>query len=66
MENLIKYREKHPRCKYCKYKRYVNNTLCGVSYVECILKDRLLNDIILWNLKGMFCRWYKPKEVHEL
>ena len=66
MENLMKYRQTHPRCKYCKYKRYVNNTLCGTGFFKCELKDKVLFDTLFWNIKGIFCKWYQAKEIYEL
>ena len=66
MKNVMEYRQTHPRCKYCKYKHYVSNPLCGTGIFRCELKDKALFDTLFWNIKGIFCKWYRAKEIYEL
>lgn len=61
--HLLDYRNKHPRCKYCKYhKNEVKGMMLGIpNYWVCKLKDKMLNDWF-WDLKGWHCKWFKPEE----
>lgn len=62
---VLKYREKHPRCRYCLFKKHITPPMgncCG--YNKCILKDRRLTewDFIFWIWQGCFCKWFKARE----
>lgn len=63
---VLKYRKKHPRCRYCKFFKYINTPIGIESYPKCVLKDKVLFDfnllLFLYDLQGCFCKWFKPKE----
>lgn len=59
-QNIREYREKHPRCKYCKYERLVMG-ITSYSYYRCELKDKYIGSLKS-DWKGIFCKWFKPKE----
>lgn len=59
-QNIKEYREKHPRCKYCKYERLVMG-ISPYSYYRCELKDKYISSLKS-DWKGIFCKWFKPKE----
>lgn len=54
-ENIIKYRTKHKRCKWCKYYHIVipPYNICP-SYYECVLKDKIIN----FDICAIPCRYY--------
>lgn len=54
---IIDYRKKHPRCRYCKYKHYVEHVYIGIFYNECILKDKIINNYL--GIAGIFCKWFE-------
>ena len=62
-EKMKKYREVHPKCKWCKYYRYrsPSSKILGLEvgdYEECILKDKIIY-FVNWN---HFCKYYELKE----
>lgn len=58
MDTLIKeYRTKHKKCKWCKYKEYINPDMC-YPYDKCILKDKVIN----YDYHAIFCKYYTLKE----
>ena len=65
---VLSYRKKHPRCRYCKFKKIIVPDYFGrqYSYHKCILKDKVLIEYLicdfLSNIQGCFCRWFKTKE----
>lgn len=63
-ENILSYRRRHPRCKYCLYSKIVSKGLMlGIpEYYVCKVKDKVLDDDFFWNLRGCFCKWFKPEE----
>ena len=66
MDKVVEYRKKHPRCRYCKYKKCIPTpgyiTLSS-HYFKCFLKDKYLdNGSLFWDLKGCFCKWFEPEE----
>ncbi len=64
--NLMIYRRKHKRCRYCKYNGYIGYGDLRV-YNWCNAKDKHKYEwmILLFmnNIQGCFCDVYKPKEV---
>ena len=58
---VFKYRQTHPKCKYCKYLKYViphvNIGICG--YYECKAKDIQINYI---SIPRLLCQCYVVKE----
>ena len=65
---FLAYRKKHPRCRYCIFRRRVTAPLefGGRGYNECILKDKPLRTYYLspfLELQGVFCKWFQPREV---
>lgn len=63
MDNkIIEYRNKHPRCRYCKYfKRRITPVLS--DYCECVLKDKLVKEEYLLDIRGIFCKWFEVGDV---
>lgn len=60
MQNkIISYRSKHPRCRYCKYKHYVNHEYIGIFYNECILKDKIIKHWFYGSIAGIFCKYFE-------
>ena len=42
---VLKYREKHPRCRYCKFYKYITPPAGNCQgYDKCILKDKPLTN----------------------
>ena len=37
--SILAYREKHPRCRYCQFKKHIFVLAVQYSYDKCILKD---------------------------
>ena len=63
--NIMNYRQRHKRCRYCKYREYITKAfLCSVSCNKCVLKDKYIN-INIWPLRGCMCQWYRAKDVIE-
>ena len=48
MDKIVEYRKKHPRCRYCKYRKRISipgdMLLLSSYYLKCSLKDKYLND----------------------
>lgn len=69
MDKIIEYRKKHPRCRYCKYRKRISIPDCMLLssyYLKCSLKDKYLDDDgLFWDLKGFFCQWFEPEERRE-
>lgn len=65
-KNIIEYRKKHHKCKYCSYSKYIPdkyettyNTVCHYpAHVHCMLKDQ---DFRL-NKSTYFCNYYAVSE----
>lgn len=58
-DKILKYRELHHRCRYCKFKHTVKTPIhIGIIYNECSLKDKCLHGS-LYGIKGIFCKWYE-------
>lgn len=62
-KNMLKYREKHKKCKWCKYYKinFYQDYYCTLVYGECILKDKIINYKSLPRL----CKYYKVKEKNN-
>lgn len=42
---ILKYREKHPRCRYCLFRKHITPPAGNCyGYNKCILKDRHLTE----------------------
>jgi hypothetical protein len=60
---IQKYREKHKKCKWCKYYEY-NTDWVGIDlycYGVCKLKDKIINFESIPRL----CKYYKLLEVKD-
>lgn len=58
------YRLKHPRCSWCKYKKFYWGDAGQVVWYECLVKDKYIPEFDwLKRWRGRFCKIYKPKEV---
>ncbi len=57
-EKMLKYREKHKKCTFCKYAR-----ACPISsiYYICSLKSKVYN-FDYSRFHGFFCKYYTVKE----
>lgn len=64
-QKINEYRSKHHRCRFCRYWEYrCKNTLFGESYTACSLKGTTHFYYSSHpKVKGMFCRYYEPREV---
>lgn len=42
-ENILKYRQKHKKCKFCKYLTYDSKPerMGGTGFFECKVKDKI-------------------------
>ena len=57
------YRQHHPRCRYCRYKKLIQPPLGVCSdYYKCLVKDKIISEVF-WNWRGMLCLCYKPEEL---
>ena len=62
MEGIIlKYRQSHPKCKWCKFCKY-NYAPCHLtaSWYSCKVKDKVVNIDI-----PRFCKYYQVKEDND-
>lgn len=59
-ENILKYRQKHKKCEFCKYHKHITKgLLCGANdYHKCILKNKLIYNVNFIR----FCKYYSVKE----
>lgn len=60
-KQIIEYRKKNKKCKWCKYYHYFSKILLNISYDECILKDKILHS----NLPAKWCKYYTVREDDE-
>lgn len=62
-KEIIEYRQKHPKCKWCKYYQHHYDEV-GIdiySYSTCELKDKIINFENMLRL----CKYYQIKEEEE-
>ena len=64
MNKAMEWRNKHPRCRYCKYYDVWLPPTHG-SVISCKAKDKYLREPIFLDNRGMFCKLFIPKEVDE-
>ena len=51
------YRDKHHRCKWCKYRKYHCLNVPNIpDYEECVLKKKIIRQHYL---SGIFCQEFK-------
>ena len=76
MNQIIVYRNKHPRCRYCKYLEITKEKIpdidsygfwdgkyITIKHYRCKLKDK---DIKLKNsFKGCFCDYFKLGDIEN-
>lgn len=63
-EKVLKYRNKHKKCKYCKYLRLIVPCVDIVpAYYKCVAKDKIIQDTLpdMTNIRR-FCSCYEAKE----
>lgn len=64
-KNFIEYRQKHRRCRNCKYFTSRTYGLDERSFFICKLKNKFLKDrLFLDSVQGYFCHWYKMEGVN--
>ena len=62
MDKITEYRNKHPRCRYCKYSKYVTVPVLlwnSCDYHECVLKDKIIKHWFYDSIVGMFCKYFE-------
>lgn len=62
-KEIIEYRQKHPKCKWCKYYKHHYGEV-GIDiycYDTCELKDKIIHFIDLLRL----CKYYQVEEEEE-
>lgn len=69
-KKVIKYREKHKRCKYCKH-LYLDcsGERVGVhAYYKCLAKDKIIHDILpdMTSFPRWFCECYELEGVEQI
>lgn len=62
--NVTEWRNKHPRCRYCKYYNIWNPPTYS-SIISCTAKDKYLREPMFFDARGMFCRLFESKEVKK-
>lgn len=56
------YRLKHPRCSFCKYKKFYHKGM--YAWYNCLVKNKYIPEFDwLSRWRGMFCKVYTPKEL---
>lgn len=65
---ILKYRLKHPRCRYCKYCKFKGRNFWTDSLYECIISKKtfIFNKNLISNLKGCFCDYFEPEAIDEI
>lgn len=62
-ENILKYRQKHKKCRYCKYLGFDSHgEQIGVpGFYVCKVKDKIIKDMFpdMVNAPRLFCRYYE-------
>lgn len=56
------YRKEHPRCRYCKYHKFIVRQ-AGFEeffYHKCELKDKYIS-MYCPSFRGFLCRWYSEE-----
>lgn len=62
MNKILEYRNRHPRCKYCKHFNISSPVVLFCGNPKCKLKDKYLRFYFsLRNFKGKFCKWFEIK-----
>lgn len=57
------YRISHPRCMFCKYKKFKHVDMYG--WYTCLVKDKYIPEFDwLKKWRGMFCKVYSPEEIN--
>ncbi len=66
MDKITEYRNKHPRCRYCKYSKYVTVPVVlwdSHDYCECVLKDKIIKYDFYDSIAGMFCKYFECGDI---
>lgn len=66
MDKITEYRNKHPRCRYCKYSKYVTVPVVlwdSHDYYECVLKDKIIKYDFYDSIAGMFCKYFECGDI---
>lgn len=58
-KEIFNYRLKHPRCRYCKYHKWIEPSCIG--YWKCLVKAISLIEWS-WRWHGWSCKYFKVKE----
>lgn len=64
-EKVLHYRKKHPKCKYCKWLKYVStNFLPMADFYTCKAKDKIIKDYLpdMREVPRWFCNCYEVDE----
>ena len=59
MDSVVKdYRQKHKRCKFCKWYHYYFNILTS-SFSKCMIKDKIIYHL---DYSRWYCKYYEADE----
>lgn len=58
---ILKYRKKHPRCRYCKYYKVKINPAILCNYIICEAKDKVLSNMKAY-YGGRFCSYFVSRD----
>lgn len=63
-EKVLKYRQKHKRCKYCKHLKFNMGRNTEAPFHVCDAKDKVISDCApdMTNVPRLFCMCYEVKE----
>lgn len=61
---VLKYRQKHKKCRYCKYLNFVVPKYIIPSYYKCLAKDKIIKDIFpdMTKAPRWFCSCYEVRD----
>ena len=63
MNKIIEYRNKHPRCRYCKYSYLLDAPRhLNVWIYKCALKDKVIY-CYDYQFCGCFCKYFELEEL---
>ncbi len=65
MNKIIEYRNKHPRCRYCKYSYLLNAPkYLNIWIHKCDLKDEVIK-FFDWKYCGCFCKYFELENLND-
>lgn len=63
-EKILKYKNKHKRCKYCKHLKFDMGRDTVPPFFMCLAKDKVIRDFLpdMTEVPRLFCQCYEVKE----